>query len=128
TGRRLELLYRRQRDEQLLRRYLRRPEQDAAFEDLLAGRPAAPDRPAPWALHLVGAGGCGKTMLVRHICTALADAAGALTARIDFDYLNPDYPSRAPGLLLWSFAQELRAHDLAGEAARDFDKGDELLR
>ena len=26
-------------------------------------------------------------------------------ARIDFDYLNADYPSLDPGLLLWSFVE-----------------------
>ena len=72
AGRRLELHYRRRRDAQLLETYLRRPEQDAAYFDLI--RPGA----AAWALHYRGEGGSGKTMLLRHIA---AELRGAPTAR-----------------------------------------------
>ncbi|MCZ7543146.1 MAG: hypothetical protein M5R40_06230 [Anaerolineae bacterium] len=121
ASRRLELLERRQYDEQHLQHFLKRDEQIAAVVDLLEGPDDA------WALHLVGAGGVGKTMLLRYITARMAPARGAPTARIDFDYLNADYPSLAPGLILWSFAQELRAYDTTGRANELFDEADLLL-
>src|SRR6266478_2793197 len=51
-----------------------------------------------------------------------------VVARIDFDYLNLDYPRLNPGLLLDAFAQELRAtgdsraNSLFDEASALFDK------
>jgi hypothetical protein len=127
AGRRLELFHRRQRDAQYLITYLTRPAQDQAFLDLLQL-----DAPA-WALHYLGSGGTGKTMLLRHIQVNLAEDQNtntrrAITARIDFDYLNPDYPDRTPGLLLWAFAEELRSYDKSGEADRRFHKVDRRLR
>jgi hypothetical protein len=105
--RRLELFHRQSRDERLLENYQTRKLQEQAFLDLLND-----DEPnAPWALHLIGYGGAGKTMLMRRIKTTLAHERGLVTARIDFDNLNPFYPSRAPGLLLMGFAEELRLSD-----------------
>lgn len=114
AGRRLELFHRRKDDERHLRRFLERREQIDAFNALIDG----PDD--LWALHYIGSGGVGKTMLVRHITARLAPQRKASAARIDFDYLNPDYPSRAPGLLLAQLAEELRLHDETGAAARLF--------
>jgi hypothetical protein len=102
-ARQLDLLQRRRLDEQYLVHFLERPEQQDAFDRLLYGEEDQ------WALHYLGAGGVGKTMFIRHIKSRLADPKRLAVARIDFDYLNPDYPSLAPGLLLWSFAQELSA-------------------
>jgi hypothetical protein len=138
AARRLELLQRRERDEQHLTHFLERREHVEAFFELMDG---PPDQ---WALHLAGAGGVGKTMLIRHIAAVLtgdtpfkAPTPGRMTdrrltdvavARIDFDYLNADYPSLAPGLLLWSFGQELRAYDNSnGFAISRFDEADRVL-
>lgn len=123
AGRRLELLNRRTEDERHLLSFLPREEQIRALEDLLRG----PD--TLWALHLFGVGGVGKTMLLRYLTGHLApEQFKAPTARIDFDYLNPDYPRLDPGLLLWSFAQELRAYDVNGLATEKFDAADEKLQ
>lgn len=127
TSRRLELFYRRAYDERSLKNYYVRPEQERAFDELLEGSgkerpPGAPER--PWALHYVGLGGTGKTMLMRHISAQLAKQKNLAVARVDFDRLNPDYPSRAPGLLLMSFAEELRpfAAEVGSDIFQRFDK------
>ena len=65
AGRRLELSYRQDLDRQHLATFLRREEQVKAFEDLMNG---PDDR---WAVHFIGAGGVGKTMLVRYISAEL---------------------------------------------------------
>lgn len=103
AGRRLELLHRNDDDRAHLRNFLVRAEQRAALDTLVG-----PDD-EHWALHLVGAGGVGKTMLLRYICSEYAIGRFAV-ARVDFDYLNPDYPRLAPGLLLWAFSEDLRAY------------------
>jgi len=116
----LELARRKENDEQHLRYFKARTEQRLAFEQLMRG---PDDR---WAMHLIGAGGVGKTMLVRQIMAHWAGDEQAVTARIDFDYLSADYPSLAPGILLWAFAQDLRAH--AGESATNlFNQADLIL-
>ncbi len=100
--RQLDLFHRRRDDDQ---RYLRHfqgcSEQISAINDLLSDD-------GSWALHFAGAGGTGKTMLMRYICSVLGPELGASTARIDFDYLSPDYPAERPGLLLAELAEELR--------------------
>jgi len=106
TRRRLELFHHRSRDEQYLKNYEPRLEPERALRDLLFdGDDAA------WALHLVGDGGMGKTMLLRRIKAQLASAWGLATAGVDFDHLHRDYPTRAPGLLLSGLAEELRLWD-----------------
>jgi hypothetical protein len=123
AGRRLELLHRRAVDERHLTSFLRRDDQVKALRDLVRG----PDN--AWALHLFGVGGVGKTMLLRYLTGYLAEHEfRAATARIDFDYLNPDYPSLDPGLLLWSFAQELRAYATDQRASDQFDAADQKLQ
>jgi hypothetical protein len=139
--RRVELLQRRRVDESHLGGYLRRQELVKAFEELMDG----PDH--LWALHYLGAGGVGKTMLMRDITVNLTGIgeiqpgigdtpqdlryikkySNAAIARIDFDYLSADYPRLAPGLLLWSFAQELRAYDIGKKANQLFDRCERLL-
>lgn len=100
--RQLDLFHRRRDDDQ---RYLRHFQacagQLSAINDLLNDDDA-------WALHFAGTGGTGKTMLMRYISSVLGPELGASTARIDFDYLSPDYPAERPGLLLAELAEELR--------------------
>jgi len=103
--RRRELFLRRAYDRRKLANYIEREDQMAAFKELLKDKDH-------WALHYVGEGGLGKTMLLRHIQRVAEDAAdpeiAIVTSRIDFDFLNPDYPFKAPGLLLSALAEELR--------------------
>lgn len=103
-GRRVDLVYRQHEDERHLRTFLLRAEPFAAFEALLA---APDDR---WALHFIGPGGVGKTILLRYITSRWASERAAVTARVDFDHINPDFPSRAPALLLAHLMQDLRLH------------------
>lgn len=99
-----------------LERFVRRTPLEMAFRELMG-----PDHNA-WALHFIGGGGVGKTMFIRHICFELAKEFDCAVARIDFDYLNPDYPRFAPGHLLWAFAQELAAFDTSGRASSRFSE------
>jgi hypothetical protein len=102
--RRVELLHRQAQDRRHLRRFLRRDEQLQDIGRLL-------DQPEDgWALHLLGNGGVGKTMLLRHVMAELAPAREIPTGRLDFDHISPDYPARRPGQLLLGLADELRAH------------------
>jgi hypothetical protein len=125
AARRLELLDRhRQDDVHLQPWFVERHEQIEAIRLLVTG----PDD--LWALHLYGEGGVGKTMLLRYLTSRLAPAPGdfqAATARIDFDYLNADYPRLDPGLILWASAQELRLFDPDGRSTDLFDKANRLL-
>jgi hypothetical protein len=135
AGRAVELFKRRQADFRHLASFHRREEQIAAVQQLLNG----PDE--RWALHFIGPGGVGKTMLIRYITCLLARSdvspcaaddnpflEEVVVARVDFDYLNLDYPRLNPGLLLDAFAQELRAtgdsraNSLFDEASGLFDK------
>ncbi|MGH2536502.1 MAG: AAA family ATPase, partial [Candidatus Promineifilaceae bacterium] len=104
--RRLELAYRRRQDERHIARFLHRQEQLAAFERLLAGDGGV------WALHYLGVGGVGKTMLLRYLTARLGPERGLPAARIDFDYISPDYPVRRPGQLLLELAAELEGQGL----------------
>ena len=106
--RRLEIAYRRAQDERLLVAFLPRAEQIAAFEALV-GRGRSEEVPV-WALHYLGVGGVGKTMLLRYIAGVLAERHGYYTSRIDFDYISPHYPARKPGQLLLELADELRMY------------------
>ncbi len=105
-NRRLELAYRRRQDERHIQDFLRRDEQVAALEDLLALKEGA------WALHYLGVGGVGKTMLLRYVTAHLAPERKLPTGRIDFDYVSPDYPARRPGQILVELVAELLAYGL----------------
>lgn len=59
-------------------------------------------------------------MMMRFISTSLIPSLGGSSARIDFDYLNPDYPGRSPALLLAALAEELSLYDKSGAATRLF--------
>src|ERR1043166_1375556 len=110
----LELHHRLKHDKRHLEKFLIREEQIKAFEDLLN------NTTREWALHYIGSGGMGKTMLIRYLAADRAQKLQASTARIDFDYLNPDYPAHAPGLLLAELAEEFRVHDHTGAATSSF--------
>ena len=101
--RRIELLYRRTLDLSHLRRFLPRQEQIEEFWRLLDGDDAA------WAVHYLGPGGLGKTMLMRQVTARLAPDRGLPTARVDFDHLSPDYPIAKPGQLLLELLDELQS-------------------
>lgn len=76
---------------------------------------------APWALHLLGHGGMGKTMLVRHVVSKLAPERGYAVARVDFDYLDPDYPGTRPWLLVEHLVEQLSLADIEGAAVDAFE-------
>ena len=99
--RELELHHRRSRDRSLLLNYQPRPELDQSFLNIVGDSTV-------WMIHYLGGGGVGKTMFLRHLQSHLAGENRLVTARVDFDHLNPDYPLRSPGLLLLSFAEELK--------------------
>ena len=131
----LALGLRRRQDERALGRYLDRPELSDAVTRLLnrdaatdqepaAGQPPSqapgPTEP-PWALHLRGAGGVGKTMLIRYLASGLYAAQRGQppirVARADFDHIGPDYPVRRPVQLLLELADELALHAAASDRA-----------
>src|SRR6266568_704678 len=107
--RRIELLYRRSLDLDHLRRFLPRQEQIEDFWRML-------DDDASWALHYLGAGGLGKTMLLRQVTARLAPERGIPTARVDFDHLSPDYPVTKPGQLLLELLDELQSFSASSHA------------
>ena len=104
ADRSVQLAYRQAEDRRFLDGFVQREAQIEAFRALMKG-------PADqWALHYLGIGGTGKTMLMRHIGSRASKEFGAPVSRIDFDYLNPGYPRRRPGQMLLELAQELRVH------------------
>lgn len=109
--RQLELYHRGRQDEGALVNYQEREELDRSLEKLVTSKTA-------WALHYIGVGGVGKTMFLRHLQSKLATRWNLATARVDFDYLNPNYPLWSPGLLLLSFAEELKLE--APDSAIDY--------
>lgn len=127
--RREELLRREEFDQRHLKLMLRRDEQIEEFRNFMRQQDDA------WGLHFLGVGGVGKTMLIRDITINLAAEEKAIAARIDFDYLSADYPSMAPGLLLWAFSEDLRLRaarlrdypSKAGEAEDLFREANERL-
>lgn len=116
-----DLERRRERDRRALENYLERPRHQTAIRDRIDAAPGE-----PWALHLMGAGGTGKTMLVRHTTSGLRERELPV-ARVDFDYLPADYPSRAPGLLLWALVQDLLVVDPNGHAESALLRADAMM-
>jgi len=114
--RRLELAYRKSQIEHHLDSFQERPEQTGTFLKLIE-----PDNPV-WAIHYLGMGGVGKTMLLRHITGRLAPERGIPTSRIDFDHLSPDYPVRRPGQLLVELAVDLRSYATSTDVERRFNE------
>lgn len=120
--RKIELYRRRSLDKEYLELFFERPEQIQVFRDFLT---SPGDQ---WGLHFIGNGGVGKTMLIRHLQTRLTHEYGA-SARIDFDYINPDYPRKTPGLLLNLLVDELRLFDQTNDASSYFESfQQEVLR
>ena len=108
--RRIELLYRRSLDLGHLRRFVARQEQIEEVWRLLDGDGTT------WAVHYLGAGGLGKTMLLRQVTARLAPERGIPTARVDFDHLSPDYPIAKPGQLLLELLDELQSFVTSAQA------------
>jgi hypothetical protein len=100
----VELVYRRIQDERMLKDFVSRKDEIVDLEELL--QPSTPH----WALHYVGPGGVGKSMLVRYITAKVAVERKIAVARIDFDHLSPDYPLRRPGQLLSALVDELQSY------------------
>jgi hypothetical protein len=111
----LALGLQRRQDDRTLERYLDRPELTDSITRLL--QPQAP----PWALHLRGVGGVGKTMLIRYLASgryAREHGRPAIPiARADFDHISPDYPVRRPVQLLLELADELALHTAGNHQA-----------
>src|SRR5258708_17975852 len=106
-GRRLlQAGHRRRRDREALADFVRRHEQIAPLLELLAASPGQ-----PWALHLLGPGGIGKTMLMRYLASDLFAEENAMppfaVARVDFDHISPDYPVDRPVQLLTELADDV---------------------
>lgn len=108
--RRVESVYRRKVDRRMLEKFVPRPELLAAFDALLR------TENGPWALHYLGVGGIGKTMLMRHLTATYAEKLPI--SRVDFDFLSPDYPVRRPGQLLLELGDGLRS--FGGARSDDF--------
>ncbi len=94
------LVRRRARDRAYLGAYVVRGDQDAAVQRLLSS-------PVDWCMHFIGAGGCGKTMLIRHVVSNLTAPKGIPSARVDFDHLSPDFPFKDPAVFYENLATEL---------------------
>ncbi|NOK22654.1 ATP-binding protein, partial [Corallococcus carmarthensis] len=126
TARRIDFLRIRWEDERRLRHYIQREAQIAAFDDLAS----TPADSSTWALHYVGKAGVGKTMLVRHLCARISSQNG-YWARVDFDHLNPAYPTQAPWLLIEQLAEPLFLQSGRGRVSRSlnwFDKTRLMVR
>jgi hypothetical protein len=107
----INLEYRRRLDARFVKNYLRRDRQREAVKRLLA------TRDKPWALHFVGMGGVGKTMLIRYLSGGFAADGGEniVTTRVDFDHISPRYPVEEPGQLLRELAGGLAGHLVKGD-------------
>ncbi|HKG22042.1 MAG TPA: hypothetical protein VKC34_09095, partial [Blastocatellia bacterium] len=106
-NRRVDLAYRHKQDLRHLERFQERKELVAEFLRLLE-EPESGSSDGVWALHYIGMGGVGKTMLLRFITAKLIEVLGGTSTRVDFDHLSPDYPVRRPAQLLAELADELR--------------------
>ncbi|MBW6437513.1 hypothetical protein KZ829_27645 [Actinoplanes hulinensis] len=110
----LRLAVRRAHDRHSLRDYQPRKAWTADLRALLS------DDSPEWAMHLIGAGGTGKTSFVRYVASGdLAeqnDLDTLIVGRVDFDYLSPAYPAQRPAHLLTEFADELAPEVRSGAA------------
>jgi hypothetical protein len=118
----LDLGRHRRADEQALSRYLDRPQLSDAVASLLA------PHTNKWALHLRGAGGVGKSMLIRYLRSGkfaeIRNLQQIPITCVNFDHVSPDYPDLKPVQLLLELADELApyvaASDQADRALRAF--------
>ena len=106
-----------EQDRERLRYYSARPAIEQAIEGLML------DPGQTWALHLLGDGGVGKTMLIRYLASGRFTAERSqrrpiLVARADFDHLDPRYPEQRPAELLLALASELAAFTRTRELYR----------
>ncbi|WP_327091385.1 hypothetical protein OIE66_12285 [Nonomuraea sp. NBC_01738] len=72
-----------------------------------------------WAVHLLGPGGAGKTMLIRHL--SRPEARGTAVARVDFDHLDPRYPEDRPGEMFLALGVDLLGHAMTRAAVAAFE-------
>jgi hypothetical protein len=100
----INLEYQRRIDARFVEHFMRREGQHKAVERLLDDRETG-----PWAVHFVGMGGVGKTMLIRYISGGVTADGGPdiVTTRVDFDHISPRYPAEEPGQLLRELASGL---------------------
>lgn len=107
---RLDRAYRTDDDLDHLRGYFRRADIEAAIHRLITAEATAGGDP-PWALHLMGDAGVGKTMVLRYLASGrLAEDFGVdpfPVARVDFDHLDPRYPEQRPVELLVALTDQL---------------------
>ncbi|RKT54383.1 ATP-binding protein [Saccharothrix australiensis] len=107
---RLDREYRTADDLDHLRGYFRRADIEEAIRRLVATPDDAPPG-APWALHLMGDAGVGKTMVLRYLASGrFAEEHGLApfpVARVDFDHLDPRYPEQRPVELLVALTDQL---------------------
>jgi hypothetical protein len=122
---RIDRSYRQALDARSLRYYQPRQEVERSIDELLRGTAAF------WALHLLGDGGVGKTMVIRDLCSGRYFSRTNLeqwpVARIDFDYLDPRYPQARPGELLLALAGELTTYVTTREIERRFRRSDDTV-
>jgi len=104
-----------QEDERRLANYVVREEQVQAFLEF------ADAAGGPWALHFAGKGGLGKSLLARHLCARVIPSRREVWARVDFDHLDPAYPSRQPWLLLEQLGEQLRLQDPDGRVTKEME-------
>jgi hypothetical protein len=118
---RIDRAFRIEQDSQRLRHYRPRPSIETPIHDLIEtafqdiSNTTDPDvgvnPDPPWALHLLGGAGMGKTTLIRYLASGrFATAhrlAPFLVTRADFDHLDPQYPEQRPAELLLALAADL---------------------
>ena len=121
---RLDRGYRQAADARRLRDYVPRPEVEQALVELLRDQPQ-------WALHLIGGGGVGKTMVIRDLAaghfTERHGLADFPVARVDFDHLDPRFPEDRPGELLLALAGELLGYTATRGGSRSLRKLDHAV-
>ncbi|MCA9539891.1 MAG: hypothetical protein KC620_13430, partial [Myxococcales bacterium] len=120
AARRLTLRRRREGEAMRLARCVPRQMLIDALDRLLAAGPS-------WATHFLGEGGSGKSIWAAQATARVREVFGGTTATVDFDHLDPDYPLRAPGLLLLHLAEELQLRDEAGASDGAFARFREMV-
>lgn len=120
--RRMELANRIERDRRRLSNFVVRDEIEPILERLLS-----PETDL-WCVHFLGVGGAGKTMLMRYLTAQRPKQyEDYRVARVDFDFLDPDYPLRNPGALLEAVAHELKIHSRTARVDDLFDTLEKAL-
>lgn len=121
---RIDRSYRQALDARSLSYYQPRPDVERSIDELLSGA-------GPWALHLLGDGGVGKTMAIRDLCSGRFFGRAGIeqlpVARVDFDHLDPRYPHTRPGELLLALLGELTTYTTTREIERRFRRSDDSV-